>query len=203
MTDPLTGVSRETVLLLRELETFFRQWAGRMNLVSRSTLEVVWDRHILDSIQLIHFAPTAVRWLDLGSGGGFPGLVLAAVLRERTGTHVDLVEKSRKKAVFLNAAISALRLPATVHVAHIEEASDIPTPEIITARAVAPLAPLLGLSQRWLLGRTRALFHKGRNFQEEVRKSRERWAFELVVHPSMTEEGAAILEIANLRSQAE
>ena len=203
MTDPLADVSRETRELLRDLETVFRRWAGRVNLVAASTLETVWERHILDSLQLIHLAPAALRWLDLGSGGGFPGLVVAAALRGKAGAQVDLVESSRKKATYLNAAVAALKLPAVVHITRIEDVGGIGKPEIITARALAPLDALLGLSARWLVGETRALFHKGRSYEEEVAKSRERWAFDLVVHSSVTDKGAAILEISDLRARAE
>lgn len=93
----------------------FLEWAGSINLAAQSTLADVWTRHVLDSAQLLPLAPRALHWLDLGSGGGFPALVLAFLLKEKPGARVDLVESNRKKAGFLQAAIGRFSLPARVH----------------------------------------------------------------------------------------
>ncbi len=129
----------------------FRTWAKRINLVAPSTFDDLWNRHILDSAQLAFLAPNALRWLDLGSGGGFPGLVLAFLLKEKPGGHIDLIESNRKKAGFLQAAVGQFSLPARVHARRIdEEIKGLQQPEIVTARALAPLSELLGLTFPWL-----------------------------------------------------
>ena len=144
-------VSRETFAGLEAFEAMFRTWAKRINLVAPSTFDDLWNRHILDSAQLASLAPNALRWLDLGSGGGFPGLVLAFLLKEKPGAQIDLIESNRKKAGFLQAAVGQFSLPARVHARRIdEEIKGLEQPEIVTARALAPLSALLDLAFPWL-----------------------------------------------------
>lgn len=190
-------VSRETGERLEALEALFLKWAGRMNLVAASTLSDVWARHILDSAQLVPLAPDATDWVDLGSGGGFPGLVIAVFLLERPGSHIHLVESNQKKAAFLRAAIAALGLPATVHAARIEGvAHGLPGGATVTARALAPLDALLALSQPFL---GRGLFHKGRDYRAELEQCRDLWDFDLIEHPSRIAPDSVILDISNVR----
>ncbi|MER8652172.1 MULTISPECIES: 16S rRNA (guanine(527)-N(7))-methyltransferase RsmG [unclassified Mesorhizobium] len=194
-------VSRETFDRLVAFEQLFLKWNRSINLAAPSTLDDVWGRHILDSAQLARIAPQAKRWADLGSGGGFPGLVLAFLLVEREGASIDLVESNRKKASFLQAVIGQFGLPARVVARRIDDSyALVSAPEIITARALAALPALLDLSAPWLTKGSRALFHKGRDYRSEVEESTHRWAFDLVEHPSMTDAHGVILEVTDLRT---
>ena len=178
----------------------FRTWASRINLAAPSTLNDIWNRHILDSAQLMPLAPKALRWLDLGSGGGFPGLVLAFLLKERPGGHIDLVESNRKKAGFLQAVAGQFSLPARVHACRIEgEIKGLEQPEVVTARALAPLPPLLDLVLPWLSAGARGLLHKGRDYRQEIQESAPQWQYDLVEHPSRLDADSVILEIGDLR----
>ena len=194
-------VSRETFDRLVAFEQLFLKWNRSINLAAPSTLDDVWGRHILDSAQLARIAPQAKRWADLGSGGGFPGLVLAFLLVEREGASIDLVESNRKKASFLQAVIGQFGLPARVVARRIDDSyALVSAPEIVTARALAALPALLDLSAPWLTKGSRALFHKGRDYRAEVEESTHRWAFDLVEHPSMTDAHGVILEVTDLRT---
>jgi 16S rRNA (guanine527-N7)-methyltransferase len=162
----------------------------------------LWSRHILDSAQLTALRPQARRWLDLGSGGGLPGLVVAILLAEKDGTLVQLVESNAKKAAFLSNAIAELGLPARVLRMRIEDAHEATGPvEVVAARALAPLSQLLGLARPWLDDGAVGLFHKGREFVGELAKSRDEWEFDLIEHPSAVDPQARILEIGGLRSR--
>jgi len=193
-------VSRETFERLQVFEQLFLKWNRSINLAAPSTLDNVWRRHILDSAQLARIAPAATRWVDLGSGGGFPGLVLGFLLAERAGASIDLVESNRKKASFLQSVIGQFNLPARVVAKRIDDSyALVSMPEIVTARALAALPGLLDLSAPWLSKGARALFHKGRDYRTEVEESAHRWGFDLVEHSSMTDPHGVILEITELR----
>ncbi|RWO51171.1 MAG: 16S rRNA (guanine(527)-N(7))-methyltransferase RsmG [Mesorhizobium sp.] len=193
-------VSRETFERLVEFETVFQKWNRRINLAAQSTQGDVWRRHILDSAQLARIKPEAKRWLDLGSGGGFPGLVLAFLLAERDGASIDLVESNRKKASFLQAVVGQFNLPARVFARRIDDAyAFVSTPQIVTARALASLPVLLELSAPWLTAGAYGLFHKGRDYRSEVAESAQRWSFDLVEHASATDAHGVILELSDLR----
>ncbi|MDX8446218.1 16S rRNA (guanine(527)-N(7))-methyltransferase RsmG [Mesorhizobium captivum] len=193
-------VSRETFERLQAFEQLFLKWNRSINLAAPSTLDDVWRRHIMDSAQLARIAPAAKRWVDLGSGGGFPGLVLGFLLAERPGASIDLVESNRKKASFLQSVTGQFSLPARVLARRIDDSYVfVSEPEIVTARALAGLPDLLGLSSPWLTKGARALFHKGRDYRAEVEESAHRWAFDLVEHPSMTDPHGVILELSDLR----
>lgn len=198
----VADVSRETFADLAAFESLFRKWAPSINLAAPSTIASLWTRHIVDCAQLVALKPNARRWLDLGSGGGFPGLVIAILQKGRDGARVDLVESAGKKAAFLRLAAGTLGIPAKVHQCRIEAAaSQIATPEIVTARALAALPKLFELSEPWLADGATGLFQKGRDYRREVEASRYAWTFDLVEHPSVTEPDAAILEIAGLKRQ--
>jgi 16S rRNA (guanine527-N7)-methyltransferase len=198
--DAAGPVSRETFDRLVAFEQMFQKWNRSINLVAQSTSGDVWQRHILDSAQLGRIKPQATRWVDLGSGGGFPGLVMAFLLAERDGASIDLVESNRKKASFLQTAVGQFSLPARVVARRIDDSHAlISTPQIVTARALAPLSTLLDLSAPWLISGARGLFHKGRDYRTEVQESVHRWSFDLVEHPSVTDVGGVILELSNLR----
>ncbi|KXF79252.1 16S rRNA (guanine(527)-N(7))-methyltransferase RsmG [Paramesorhizobium deserti] len=194
------AVSRETVEALAAFETLFRKWSSAINLASPSTLPHIWERHILDSAQLLPLASQARKWLDLGSGGGFPGVVLAILLKERIGSSVDLVESNGKKAAFLRTAIAQAGAPGRVHAERIEAMWErIGTTDIVTARALASLRDLFALAEPWLTSGATALFQKGRDYRREIEESHDDWAFDLVEHPSAVGKESVILEISNLR----
>lgn len=198
--DVAGDVSRETFRRLEHFEAEFKRWNSRINLAAPSTLNQLWERHILDSAQIAPLAPTALRWLDLGSGGGFPGAIMAIILRERPGAHIELVESNNKKAAFLKSVLGSLGAPATVHVSRIEQAvGKVEQPEIVTARALAPLPLLLKFASPWLLDGASALFHKGRDYAMEVHESRTSYGFDLVQHVSRIDSESRILEISQLK----
>jgi 16S rRNA (guanine527-N7)-methyltransferase len=193
-------VSRETFGRLQEFELLFQKWNARINLSASSTMGEAWERHILDSAQLFQMAPMANHWVDLGSGGGFPGLILAFLLRDRQGSSMQLIESNRKKASFLQAVTGQFDLPARVFAKRVEDCYPLVVkPEIVTARALAPLPALLDLAAPWLTADAVALFHKGRDYRSEVTESAHRWSFDLIEHTSMIDPQSAILELRNLR----
>ncbi len=197
----IPGVSRETCEKLDQFEQIFKRWSARMNLASASQLEQLWTRHILDSAQLIRFAPETLRWLDIGSGGGFPGAVLTILLDGQDGFRIDLIESNRKKAAFLKTALAGYGGVA-VHPLRVEAAyGSIQTPEIVTARAVAPLHILLGMASPWLVSGARGLFHKGREYLAEIEEARDAWQFDLIEHRSMVDREGVILEIRDLHAR--
>jgi 16S rRNA (guanine527-N7)-methyltransferase len=196
-------VSRETFEDLLAFEEIFRKWSGRINLSAASTLDDLWDRHILDSAQLARLEPDAVRWVDLGSGGGFPGLVIGFLLRDRRDSSIELVESNRKKASFLQIVAGQFNLPARIHAKRIDAVIDaLEAPAIVTARALAPLSDLLGTTAPWLKAGTKGLFHKGRDYRREVEESAQLWSFDLIEHPSKTDSQGVVLEISHLRENA-
>lgn len=195
-------VSRETFESLLELESLLLRWNQRINLVSPSTIPDLWERHILDSAQLFPLGAGALRWADLGSGGGFPGLVIAVLLKNVPLAHIELVESNRKKASFLVAAAAQLKLPARISAERIEaRTARGDGPEIVTARALAALPQLLELASPWLRAGSTGLFHKGREYQNEITESRQHWEFDLVEHPSRVAASGVILEISELRAR--
>lgn len=194
------SVSRETFERLVAFEQMFQKWNRSINLVAQSTAGDVWQRHILDSAQLARIEPNALNWVDIGSGGGFPGLVIAFLLAERDGASIDLVESNRKKASFLQTVVGQFQLPARVVAIRIEEShAVVSAPQIVTARALAPLPTLLDLSAPWLMAGARGLFHKGRDYRAEVKESVNRWTFDLVEHPSVTDPHGVLLDLSKLR----
>ena len=131
-------------ITLSAFEELFRKWSKAINLASPSTLDQLWERHIVDSAQLFDMAPNARSGLILGSGGGFPGVVLAILLKQRSGSRIDLVESNGKKAAFLRTAIGQFSAPGTVHATRIDAVwAKIRDPDIITARALASLSELI------------------------------------------------------------
>ncbi len=193
-------VSRETMDNLNGFEEIFRKWSAAINLASPSTLDQLWERHIVDSAQLFDMAPNALKWLDLGSGGGFPGIILAILLKQRPGSSIDLVESNGKKAAFLRTAIGQFSTPGTVHAMRIDAAwAKIAPPDIITARALASLSGLFTLAEPWLSRGAVALFQKGRDYRREIEESRDAWSFDLVERESAVDKDSVVLQISNLR----
>ena len=193
-------VSRETFHRFEILVERVEEWQKKTNLVAPSTLNDIWNRHIADSLQCLSIKPDARSWVDIGSGGGFPGLVIAAVMAEREGSTVDLVESIQKKCSFLRQVNRQMGGKAKVHCDRIENAGKlIPKPEIVTARALAALPMLLELSSTWLLNGATALFHKGREYEAELADCDGLWTFDLINHESVISSDSVILEIRNLK----
>ena len=195
------SVSRETQDRLEHFAALFTKWARTINLVAPSTIEEIWERHIADSAQIIQLCPMPNTWIDLGSGGGFPGIITAILLAELQGGWVHLVESNQKKAAFLRVALAETGARGSVHPMRIERAHQaLPDCDLISARALADLDQLLSLSSPWLTAsQARAFFHKGRDYAAEIKKAHGRWDFDLVEHGSVVEANSVILEISGLR----
>ncbi|PDT51992.1 MULTISPECIES: 16S rRNA (guanine(527)-N(7))-methyltransferase RsmG [Sinorhizobium] len=195
-------VSPETHEKLEHFAGLFQKWAKLINLVAPSTLEDLWQRHITDSLQIFQLSPSPKVWVDLGSGGGFPGVITAICLSEFSDGWVHLVESNNKKAAFLRVALNETGARGSVHPIRIEQAaSAIPRCDAISARALADLSQLLDYCAPWMLqndAKTVAFFHKGRDYQTEVDKAVSRFQFDLVKHASVVEPDSVVLEIANL-----
>lgn len=200
----LTPVSRETAGRLDCLVTELARWQAAKNLVSGSTLEQVWTRHIADSLQIFELAPDRKRWLDLGSGGGFPGLVLGIRLAETGGT-IDLVESNARKCAFLRHVARMTGAPVRVHAARIEDAIGRFTGEVdvVTARALAPLPQLLGWCKDLLRTGTLGIFPKGQSLEAELTDSSRYWRIEASTVPSLTEASARILLVRSAEQRTE
>lgn len=162
-------VSRETIARLETHARLLGEWSERMNLVGPRELEAFWSRHALDSAQVVALAPDAARWVDLGSGAGFPGLVIAAFLAERPGASMHLVESTGKKATFLRKVAEAAGLPVKVFNERIEVFGAGQGPyDVVTARALAPLPRLIPYAKPILDRGAIGLFHKGADLDAEL-----------------------------------
>lgn len=194
-------VSRETQERLNRFADLFMKWAPRINLVAPSTLEQVWTRHIIDSLQIRNIVPQPGRWIDIGSGGGFPGIITAISLAEYGDGWIDLVESNNKKCGFLRVALTETGGRGAVHPLRIEEATKkLQAPDFVSARALAELDALFAYVFPWAQNNPsiRFIFHKGRDYQAEIDKARGRWDFDLIKHQSVVEADSVILEIASL-----
>lgn len=192
-------VSRETIERLAVFVALLRRWQASTNLVGPATLAEVWERHVADSAQLVPLAPEARVWLDLGSGAGFPGLVVALLLADRPRTKVHLVDTDRRKGAFLRAAIRETGAPAAVIEARFETvAAEWEGPiDVVTSRAATDFLGLC-LAVEPLLARGAAgLFHKGAHFAAERDAAAEHFRFDLVEHQSRIGPGA-IVELRRL-----
>jgi len=179
------------------------EWQKTRNLIAASTIPQIWTRHVADSLQLLDLAPDAKIWVDLGSGGGFPGLVLACALAEKPGAKVHLVESSGKKCAFLQAVVQAAGLPAEVHCQRIEDF--IPAfpgkPDVVTARALAPLPKLLMLVYPLLKRGAKGLFPKGQDVGAELTEASKCWTIRYSFVPSRTDARARIVVVESLESR--
>lgn len=193
------GVSRETDEKLRAFAEAVRRWTRAINLVSEATVEAIWQRHVLDALQLIKFAPLrAERWCDMGSGAGFPGIVIAIVNQERDpGCDHILIESDSRKAAFLTLQAKALGLTCEVVCERLENATPV-SADVISARALAPLPKLLSYALRHAGPRPIFIFPKGKGAEAEVELSRREFNFDVAFHQSETDPQGAILVITNL-----
>lgn len=206
--DAVHPVSRETMRRLGIYRELLERWQAKTNLVSPATLDDFWLRHVADSLQVLALRPDCCRWTDLGSGGGFPGLVLAICLADSTGDgdgpeegdcRVNLVESNQKKCAFLRQVTNAADAPARVHCKRIESAAEqIEDCRVITARALAPLSRLLEWTGEHITDGRIALFPKGRDYLREIQECHGRWQFDLIEHPGSIDPQSRILEIANV-----
>ena len=187
----LAAVSRETEDRLDRYLALLREWQAKTNLVALSTLPNLWTRHIADSLQLADLAPSAKRWADLGSGGGFPGVVLACVMAGTPDARVHLVERITKKAAFLREAIRVTASPGVVHLAEIGDNVDRITGPVdcVTARALAPLHQLIGFAEPLMRQGAKALFPKGQDVEAELTEAAKYWNIEPQLHRSRTGDG--------------
>ena len=193
----LTPVSRETEARLERFLNLLQTWQAKTNLVSPSTLPMLWSRHVSDSLQLLALAPAAKVWADFGSGGGFPGMVLACALADTAGAQVHLIERNGKKAGFLREALRVTGASAVIHLADIEDTVDrLSGPvDCVTARAVAPLNQLIGFAEPLVKKGAKALFLKGQDVEVELTEATKSWKIEPRLHASRTGGHGWIVEL--------
>ncbi len=201
----IENVSRETRDRLDALKGILTHWNKTLNLVAPMNMDLLDTRHFEDSAQLIAFIPKApVHWVDLGAGGGFPGLVVAALLSELSpGSRMTLVEADKRKSVFLRQAAREMDLEVAVLAERIENTRGLAA-NVISARALAPLTTLCAYVERHIEPGGVSYLFKGANHLDEVEKARTAgWRFDLATHNSETSAEGAILEVRNLRRAAE
>ena len=188
------NVSRETSTQLSAYVELLRRWNRTINLVSSRSIADVWQRHILDSAQLAQHIPEGVNTIvDLGSGGGLPGIVLACMCSAR----VHLIESDRRKAVFLSESVRKLDLNAQVHADRIEKLAMFKA-DVISARALAPVADLLDLSAPFMSQKTQCLFLKSQDVASELTATTKRWRFAAHQTPSVSDRRGVVLRITNV-----
>lgn len=195
----LTPVSRETEQRLDRYVGLLAEWQAKTNLIASSEFSRIWTRHIADSLQLLQLAPTAKRWVDFGSGGGFPGIVLACAFAEKENARIDLVERNARKAAFLREALRVTKSPGDVRLTSIEDYVESSNNGIdcVTARAVAPLNLLVGYAAPLVKRGAKALFLKGQDVELELTETTKYWTIDHQLHPSLTGDGW-IVEVASI-----
>ena len=196
----LTPVSRETEQRLDRYVGLLLEWQAKTNLVASSTLPQLWTRHVSDSLQLLALAPRAKVWVDLGSGGGFPGLVLACALAETSGAMVHLIEHNSKKAAFLREVLRVAASPGIVHLAEIGDTVERITGPVdcVTARALAPLHQLIGFAEPLVKRGAKALFLKGQDVEAELTEATKYWNIQPKLHSSRSGGQGWIVELDHI-----
>jgi len=191
----LVPVSRETESRLDRFIDLLTTWQKTTNLVSPAALPEIWTRHVADSLQLFSLAPKAKLWIDLGAGGGFPGIPLACQLADGPGAQMHLVESNQKKAAFLREAARLLGIPVTVHARRIEDftKSFAGHADAVTARALAPLVKLLPDAYPLLKAGTKFLFLKGQDVGVELTEAAKYWTIGFEMVPSKTGGGQILI----------
>ena len=185
---------------MADLETLVEQLTQAnavMNLVGPDSLPDVWSRHIFDSAQLLDLAPRAATWADLGAGAGFPGLVIAILLKDRADSHVWLIDSLGKRCRFLQDAVDGLSLRATVVNGRAEEQRI--KVDVVTARALAPMERLLGYAQPYLQRGAQGLFLKGEKAEAELIEARKVWQFDSALSVSRSDPRGRIVSVRSLR----
>ena len=201
VTDPesfqaATGATDAQMADLEAFRTMLEEWNGRMNLVGPSALAQFWGRHAFDSAQLLDLAPEARTWADLGAGAGFPGVVLAILLKGRPGAKVHLVESMAKRCRFLGEMVETLELPAEVHHARAESLEL--RVDAVTARAVAPMNRLLEYAWPYLCRGATGLFLKGQDVEVELKEASRYWKFHARLHPSLSHAEGRIVQLKRI-----
>lgn len=198
---PGLNVSRETFLRLKEYEKLLFKWNAKINLVSRSTLDNFWNRHVLDSAQFLSsVGEKAGKWVDLGSGGGLPGLVVAILSDEIEPVNkLFLVEADVRKAVFLKTACRELGLKVEVYNNRIEELP-LMSANIVSARALAPLKTLCLYAKNHLEKDGVAVFAKGESWKVELDEAQKKWIFNYEAVKSTLHEGSVVLVLRGIKS---
>ena len=200
------NVSRETLDRLKIYDALLKQWQKAVNLVSPKTLDHVWARHFADSAQLLAIASERRAWLDLGSGAGFPGLVVAILAAEQPGFTMQLLESDTRKCAFLHEVARQTSTPVEIHNARVESAASqlkVGSVDVVTARALAPLGKLLGLAAPYLDVDTVGLFPKGREAALEVETAKEVWRFRCELIESLSDHDGRIAVITDFAGKLE
>lgn len=192
------NVSRETMERLGIFEEVIQKWNPKINLVSRKSLDELWLRHIIDSIQVYRSAPETDHWVDIGSGGGFPGIIVGIMAAdEAPGTSVTLIESDKRKSVFLRTAARECGIEINVLSERIEKVEPQKA-QVLSARALADLNTLLGFTERHVTGEGISLFPKGVTWKKELEDARQYWRFDAEPITSLTEPDAVILKIGGV-----
>lgn len=187
-------VSRETFGRLFLYHDLLLKWQSKINLISNDTIKDVWQRHFLDSLQLLTYIDDKEKNIaDLGSGAGFPGLILALMGYK----NVHLIESDTRKVAFLREVARITNTQVTIHNCRIEEAN-LPKIDIFTSRACAPLDKLLYLIADKVSRETICLFHKGKNYSTELEESSIRWQYDIVTMPSIVDSQGVIIKLSNI-----
>jgi 16S rRNA (guanine527-N7)-methyltransferase len=197
----LVNVSRETLARLDAFVALLLTWQQRINLIAPSTVASVWVRHVADSLQLLPLAPASDRppvWADLGSGAGFPGLVIACALADVPGARMHLIESNAKKAAFLREAVRQTGAAADVHAARIEDVRLPSRIDVVTARALAPLYALLTMAAPLLQSGAQGLFLKGQDVEQELTEATKYWTIQADLIPSKTSASGRVLIVHGL-----
>jgi 16S rRNA (guanine527-N7)-methyltransferase len=208
-------VSRETIERLEAYEALLRQWQKAINLVAPSTLDAVWHRHFADSAQIVRLAPAAPRsWIDLGSGAGFPGLVVAILLADPRSSHlrgegvaprITLIESDSRKCAFLREVARKTGITVDILSTRVEQVTTqakVEPPEVVSARALAPLDRLLGLAAPLFTPSTVGVFLKGRDAALEIETAAKAWTFAVEMVPSITETTGRVVVIRDLQPKS-
>ncbi len=192
-------VSRETYDDLRYFAELVSKWTPKINLISPRTVGTIWDRHIVDSVQIYPFAPSAYKsWVDIGSGGGFPGVVMAILGRSfAPDAKFTLIESDQRKATFLRTAARELNLSVDVIADRIEKAAP-QSADVVSARALSALSTLIPGIQRHMRPNGTAILHKGKRSMQEVAEARTSWSFALEEHASLTDPDGRILVVQRI-----
>jgi 16S rRNA (guanine527-N7)-methyltransferase len=194
------NVSRETEDRLLVFVDLLGKWTQKINLISKSTASDIWRRHILDSVQIYDFAPNKFSlWLDIGSGGGLPGVVVAALAAQfEPGARIVMIESDQRKAAFLRTALRELGLGGDVLANRIDAMAPMGA-DVLSARALAPLDQLLAFTERHLKPGGTEIFPKGKTVDQEIADASTNWLFQIEKHASMTDADARILTIKDIK----
>ena len=196
------NVSRETEARLHDFVALVQKWNPVINLIARSSIPYIWSRHIEDSAQIVALANASGPWIDIGSGGGFPGIVAAICLKEfAPSTSIALIESDVRKAAFLRQAAVTLKLNCEIHSSRIESVI-LPRAATLSARALAPLPVLFHYAERLVKKDGVCLFMKGQTYHEELAAAQKSWSFGYDIVQSQTDRNAAVLKIRNIRRAA-